>query len=534
MIRRRVPTVHTGRRHRRVIDAMSFGRPIRRLAALAAVREVEPGHRQRGEGGLDRRQRRMVGRRAGAGPQRNRLHSRGVGVGVPSRPPAQPNRMRRASVSSAIRWAAPWSLAPWSGWASRSCVRNARCTCLASTASGRAVAQVEHTERPRHRVADRLGGERERRCRATAEVGDQRRTDLAAPPQALADRVHDRRPGRPRDRPGGVDRTRSCAVPASPCRRRSRSRHRRQRLSRRCEHESQPHPVVLEAVTQCGVARSACPARSGSSAEGVLVPVLVEIAAKRAAMPPSRTPAYPGAGSHGSSSRPSATRRVGAIGREKYASASASSMASTVPVATGGRFSRRPAAGDDAVRCPVPSDVLTHQVPHLRRERPELRRRRATRRRRARPRWPRRNACARPTSACHWGRSNPKGSDIFSMHRAPRRPPRRRRHRSAFLVSLPVARKSLSRTSCNSMPIGLVDLAVRRGRGTRRGSPRPPPRRRRTRPGHPARRTRRRCRPAVRRSPIVVMNAADHVPTSYTTLSAPGSGPVGSIPASRR
>ena len=107
-------------------------RAVGRLAALAAVGEVAPLHRQRRERLLD-------GDEARAGrPSCPRPGTAGAPPGLRRRGLTSASRIRRASVRSAIRWAASSVSPPWSGWASRSRSRNWRCTsCRGGHADGR-------------------------------------------------------------------------------------------------------------------------------------------------------------------------------------------------------------------------------------------------------------------------------------------------------------------------------------------------------------------------------------------------------------
>ena len=183
--------------------------------------------------------------------------------------------------------------------------------------------------------------------------------------------------------------------------------------------------------------------------QGVLVPVLVEIRRE--------------AGRH---ARRAGRRRIRAPGRTAAAAARAPRVGSA---RSGGRSTPRPrpAAWRHGTRrprrrfsvarlgrpsTPRRSDVLTHEVADLAGEHRGTRRRRGPRRRRARPRWRGAVPAARPTSACHWRRSNPNGNDMFSRPVVASSTSTTAPASSGFLVSLPVARNSRSRISCSSRP----------------------------------------------------------------------------------
>ena len=110
-----------------------LGRTVGGLAPLAAVGEVAAPHRER-------RQRLLDGdeARAAATSCRRPGNSRAAPGLRRARGSRCASRMRRASVRSAIRWAASSVSPPWSGWAARSRSRNWRCTsCRCGTAARR-------------------------------------------------------------------------------------------------------------------------------------------------------------------------------------------------------------------------------------------------------------------------------------------------------------------------------------------------------------------------------------------------------------
>ena len=180
-------------------QAISLGRPVGRLAALAAVGEVGPHDRQ-GEAPLERHQRRWSRPLPAPGNSRTArpgAAAHGAGLG-PCRHPAsriagprpappggrRPRRGRRRGRGG------PAGPARGTG-AGRPCGRPGPCRAARARRG------------PAHRVAVGVGGPVVVPAQAR-QVGDQGAVDRPDPAHRLADRLHDDRPGPERQLAGGV------------------------------------------------------------------------------------------------------------------------------------------------------------------------------------------------------------------------------------------------------------------------------------------------------------------------------------------